>query len=420
MTEEVASRTRFGWVRLASVFLAGQAVVQLTNVVAGLMIVRLLPVDQYALYTVAATLLALLALAANPGISQAVITQGARFAEDRSVIAGLVGAASSMSRRLYLAMLPILVVVAAAMLVPHDWPLAATAAVVFLAAAMVWMRVPTMIATAVLNLRHDSRGLFLVGIGEGLVRVALVPLCFLWPHAVIALVAGLAGAGLARWIGQRRISPLIDKAAAPMPGQAAEIRRFIRPLAPIVVYTALQGQIAVLILSLLGNTGSIASVGAITRLGQIISIGMLLNPFLIQPIMARQVDRDGFRARVGLIVAGLSGISTALMASAFVVPGWWLWILGGSYAGLERELPVALATALLTLVGGTLYTLVISRNRTAGQYWPILPSIAGQALFVAFHGVSGTLDALVLGLIPAFAYAVVQGMLLGRVVGEWR
>ena len=74
---------------------------------------------------------------------------------------------------------------------------------------------------------------------------------------------------------------------------------------------------------------------------------------------------------------------------------------------------------MLTLIGGTLYTVVISRNRTTGQYWSILPSIAAQVIFVAAHGVANVFDALLLSLFPALAYTTVQMVLLIRVACEW-
>jgi hypothetical protein len=169
----------------------------------------------------------------------------------------------------------------------------------------------------------------------------------------------------------------------------------------------------------LGNATSIAEVGAITPLNQIVTLGMLLNPFLVQPVMARQLNRARFLNRVGLIVAGLAAISAIVMASAYMVPEWWLFILGRAYSGLERELPVALAIGMLTLVSGTLYTVVISRNRTTGQYWSILSSIAVQVIFVAVHGVANVFDALLLSLFPALAFATVQMVLLIRVACEW-
>lgn len=412
-------KIRFSRMRLAGVFLTSQGLVHIVNLSVGLMLVHLLPVDQYALYTVAATLVALISLGANPGISLAVITQGATLSGDRQALGGLVDAALRMSYRLYAATVPVLLAVSAAALVTHDWPATAKVAVVVLVAATGLMRVPTMIGIAILNLQHDSRALFHIGIGEALARLALVPFCIVWPRATIGLIAGLAGATLALWITRQRIQTLIDAAATSTAAQTLAIRRFIVPLGPMVVYYALQGQIAVLILSLFGSAASIAELGAITRLNQIIALGMLLNPFLILPIMARQLDRAPFVNRLGLIMVGLTTFSIVVMVSAYLVPGWWLFVLGGAYSGLERELPVALAISMLTLTGATLHTVVISRNRTSGQHWPILPSIVGQVIFVALHGVADVFDALFLGLIPALVFATVQIILLVRIVREW-
>lgn len=415
------STTRIEWVRLTSAFLASQGAVQIITLLVGLLLLRILPIDQYALYTVAGALLSLLAIGANPGVSQFVITHGARVKDNnRQALGGLTDAALRQCRLLYVLMLPILLGISVAMLAPHDWSIASKAIAVVVVAATGWMRIPVMIATAVFNIHHDYQGLFQVGFVDAVMRLALIPLCIAWPHAGFALCAGLAGATFARWTGQRRLASLVDTSISSMPVQRSAILAFIVPLAPIIIYTMFQGQLAVLILSLFGTTASVAEFGAISRLNQIIALGMLLNPFLVQPIMARQHNRASFLNRVGLIVAGLAVVSTFMMFSAYLVPEWWLFLLGRTYSGLERELPVALAIGVLTLVGGTLYTVVISRNRTADQYWSILPSIGAQVIFIAFHGVTDVFDALLFSVFPPLVYALVQIVLLIRVARQWR
>ena len=408
------------WVQLAGVFVAGQGLVRIVNITVGLLLVHVLPIDQFGLYTVASALLALTTMGANPGVSQAVITQGAGHSDDRKLLGGLVNAALRHCLWFYVAILPVLLAISLVMLIPYDWSLLGKITVVVLVAIVGWVRISIMIATAILNVRHDSGGLFRIGLSEGLTRLALIPLCFVWPYVTLALLINLAGVGLAKWISLRRIAPIVDRKSPPPTAQTRAIREFVLPLVPTVIYAALQGQIAVLTIGLFGDAAAIAEVGAVTRLNQIIVLGMMLNPFLVQPILARQIDRARFINQVSFIIAGLVIIASAVMASAFVVPNWWLFILGDSYANLEREVPIALATGMLTLVGGTLYTVAISRNRTVGQHWSIAPSIIGQATFAALHGVTSAYDALVLSLIPALAYAIVQAVLVIQGIRNWR
>jgi hypothetical protein len=104
------------------------------------------------------------------------------------------------------------------------------------------------------------------------------------------------------------------------------------------------------------------------------------------------------------------------LTSAYAAPQWWLFLLGANYAGLAQELPITIGTALMTIVGGTLYTVVIARGETRGQSLWVLPCLVGQVAFIGFHGVQNTRDALLLNAIPAAAICFVECLLLAKCV----
>jgi hypothetical protein len=181
----------------------------------------------------------------------------------------------------------------------------------------------------------------------------------------------------------------------------------------------LQGQISIFFLSLYGLTSSIAEVGALSRLGQIIGLFMMLNAFLIQPYFARIEQKSVYISSVRFVIAMLFAFCLVIMISAYLVPGWWLFVLGEKYAGLQRELPLAIVGPLLTLLGGSLYTMVIARNVTRGQFWYIIVGIASQLMFISKFSVQTTFDALILNMLPSVGYIVMQSILLVRVLSNW-
>jgi len=147
---------------------------------------------------------------------------------------------------------------------------------------------------------------------------------------------------------------------------------------------------------------------------------MMLNGFLVQPHFSRIDTKVEFIRKATLVSGSFILFSSVSMASVFIVPQWWLFILGSKYHNLEHELPIAVLTAILTLLGATFYTMVISRNITRGQSWYIAMGILGQIAFLWIAGVHSTVDALVLSLIPVFGYCLVQAILLGVVISRWR
>lgn len=384
---------------------------------AGILLVRLLPVDQYALYTVASALLAMLTLGANMGVPQAVITLGS--AADEGRLQRLVGAALPQCRRQFLITAPVVLGLAWFMLDHAEWALWSRLVCVGLVLLAAWWRIPTMIAAGILNARHQTAGLFQIGLVEAIARVALAPVCLIVPHAAVGVTANAIGNGWAR-VTSRRFLPLDAAAQGPAdPELTAAIRAFVVPLVPIIIYQAVQGQISVLVLTAFGSVTSVAYAGAISRFNQIITVAMMLNPFLVQPILARQQFRASYVRRLGAVLGILSVGATLVLISAFVVPEWWLWILGSQYAGLRDELPLTLSIGVMTLLGGTLYTAVIARGDTSGQSWAIAVGIAGQLLFAATRDISTVANALLLSLIPAAAYVLVQFVILLRVLTRW-
>ena len=59
---------------LASSFILAQGLVQALTLVVGLLLARVLPLEQYALYTISGTLLALVSLGSNFGLGHALIS----------------------------------------------------------------------------------------------------------------------------------------------------------------------------------------------------------------------------------------------------------------------------------------------------------------------------------------------------------
>jgi hypothetical protein len=147
---------------------------------------------------------------------------------------------------------------------------------------------------------------------------------------------------------------------------------------------------------------------------------MLLNGFFIQPYFAR-ISSPGLFTKRAVQVTGMLLLGFGLVSgSTVVLPEAWLWILGPKYAGLSNELVIAILSAQLLVAGGILYTIVIATRQTRGQWLQIPLGLGAQAAFLAVQGVHGTQDALVLNLIPAATYILLQGGLLARILARWQ
>jgi O-antigen/teichoic acid export membrane protein len=397
---------------LAGSFMLGQGLVQALTLVVGLALVNVLPVDQYALYTIAGSLLTVVSLGSNFGLGQAIVSLGAGRRDER----GYVGALWQASRRFSACLFPFAALavlgLAAWMFRGLGWSLTTQLVCVALVVAIGYVQIDTALGRAVFNMHHDAAAIFRVGLAEGLVRLVLVAACLIWPFAIVALTANLLGAAAARFITARRTAPLLDHAVVADDRHRHALKAFVLPIVPLTIYSLLQGQIAIFLLSAHSNTEAIAELGALSRLGQLFTVLIMLNTFLVQPVFARVTSQRDFKAKLALVMAALVALSAVGLGSAYAAPHWWLYLLGANYAGLTHDLPIAIGTALATVVGATLYFVVTARGETRWQYGSIAFGVLGQLLFYPLHGVQSTRDALWFNLIPSLGLALWQAGLL--------
>jgi len=382
----------------------------------GLILLRILSVEQYAHYTLAASILAIVSVGSNMGLTQAVISFGSPHSADRRFVGELLQSAQKLSRRLMIPAALTAFVAAYFMFSSQAWaaPIAIVCACIAVSTGLA--QFGAALGRGVLSIHHDARSVFRVGMTDAGVRFLCLPLAALWPTAVTPLLAGLAGAIVATVTTKRLVARYCDVSAAATPAHVRQLLGFIAPIAPIAIYSVFQGQIGIILLSSASETRAVAETGALSRIGQLFAILLLINPFLVQPLFARSQTRRDFILKSCIMICGLGLLSVATLTSAYIVPQVWLLIIGYQYNHLIQELPIALASALATLVGGTIYTLVISKGSTKWQWVTLLPCITVQVAYVTAFGVSTTMDALISSLLPAVAYASMQLGFLVRTV----
>jgi len=389
------------------------------NVVAGILIVRLLPLSEYALYVTASVLLAMISTGSDMGLSQGVNSLGARIHRAPELLSSLVASAMRYRRMFFAAMVLVVMVVGYFMFQGGQWAPARVGIMVIIVLVIGWVQSTAGIRKSVLHIHHNAGALFRVGMAEALARMAAVWICLFSPTAESALLTNLLGVMAARIMFSKQCRQYLVDVAVVSVEQSRQLRNFVIPLMPAVIYFMLQAQLSTFMLNIYGYTESVAEVGALGRLGQIISVLMMLNPFLIQPFFARLDDKREFVFWVRVVVMTLIFTSGIVTASGYLLPSWWLFILGDNYSGLSAELPLALAGVMASLAGATIYALVVSRSITRGQSWTIISGLGLQIGFIVICGITSTADALILNLLPAVAYLVTQGVILAWVVISW-
>jgi len=404
---------------LITQYLAGQGLINLVNIVVGLILLRVLPIEEFALYTIAIALQQVAAMGSDMGLSHAINTMGARIREGRYLLGSLYAGACFYGYRLYAVAACIVTILFVLIQSSHAWSRANVISVLFLILLTAVLQVTINFRKSILNLNHDAKALFYVGMAQAGVKLLFVPLCLFWPYASIAFLGNLVGTYACKWVIERQCRSRLEEKQLAIESQKDGLKKFIIPLMPVVVYHTLQGQISIFLLGYFGYTASIAELGALGRLGQLIGLLMLLNGFFIQPVFSRINQRNEFIKKGAIILLFLIVFSIISMLTVHWLPEWWLYIIGKNYSNLGTELPITVLTALLSLIGSTLYVVVISRNTTDGQPWYIVIGLSMQLAFLAIRGVHSTYDALLLSLIPVLSYACLQMVILVRILIKW-
>lgn len=411
----------FRWGALIARFLTGQVVVQVVNLVTGFLILRFLSINEYAIYILGSLLGTVGALGSDMGISQGVISIGAPIRDDKTAFSGLVKSAILLRRRFFVLAVPVVAVLAYAVLHNTDDGIPAMIAVTLLAMAIAWVQQSVVLGVSVLNAHHDSSRLMRAGLGSAFCRLILVAtFCRVAPFALTGLAINLAGMLLNAWLLSRFCRNYLNAGRPDEQDFSAKLLKFAKPLIPGVVYHLIQGQIAVFLLGLSGATEAVAEVGALGRLGQVMGVLAMLNGFFIQPYFARIADYRNFAKSAVQVFAALLLVFAIVTVSTLIFPELWLAILGPNYKGLAGEMVIAMAGAQLWVAGAVVYTIVIATRVTRGQWLQIALGLGAQAAFLAVVGVNSTHDALLLNLVPAAAYVILQLGLLTRVLFFWR
>ncbi len=406
------------WGRLIVGFMSGQILIQIINLATGLLILRLLSLQEYAIYTLASLLLSAAAIGSDMGVSQGVVSIGATRRGDMTALGRLIASATFMRRVSFAFLVPVVAVLAYFVLGPIGIDTTISIALVIL--ATVWIQQAVTVRTSLLNIHHDSKGLTWTGLSGGITRfLAVLGLCTVAPYAITALLVNFIGVCVSAFVIGRMGGKYLEPAVSHTRQYQEELRKFIVPLIPGVVYFLLQGQISTYLLALGSNMNAVAEVGALGRLGQILGLLTLLNGYFIQPYFARISDKRMFARRAVQAASAAVAILALLTLSVYSFPKLWLLILGPNYQGLSDELLLAMAGAELSILGGLVYTLVIATRVTHGQWWQIVVGLSAQFAFILFVGVRTTSDALLLNLIPSATYLVLQCTLLTVTLINW-
>jgi O-antigen/teichoic acid export membrane protein len=356
---------------------------------AGLLLVRYLPVEEFALYTLAASVLTLVSMSSDLGTTASLFHFYRTSQSHGENFEDYVRAVFEVRRS---------ILVAAAILVPvgaiyvgadQGFATAPSLIAAFWVLATAWLQIGTSVRLVLLRLAQRYSVAYRAELAGGLLRLILVG-CLLAVSALSALTALAIGALAAAAVFALSHSEI----ARPISGDRSLARRrlirYLLPTLPGALYFAVQGPIMIWLAVTFGGTRNIAEIGALGRLGMITGLVSGLSGAVLIPRLAALVEERAFVLRFigyGALLATLVG---AICLAAAAQPGLFLWILGANYRGLDRQLLLLLVGSSLAVLGAYVGGVNFARGWVKLQTITLAGEIAVQAVLISLLSLSTT------------------------------
>ncbi|MFN0076446.1 MAG: hypothetical protein ACKVY0_08225 [Prosthecobacter sp.] len=407
-----------------------QTLVQGCNALSGILLVWVLPRETaYAWFTVVSSMMVMVSLLSDSGMTSAANTLGGPIWQERARFTQVIAAVRRQQRWLtgfaVLIVVPWLVVLLQRLNTP-TWVtgLAALAVVLFawpMAAAQIFGNVNRLHARLRPQLLAElatscTRLLLTVGV---LVIAALAG----WsvgPVFVGVVFAAVLSALLYYSMVERQAEQVLDQ-SPPLTGEFdSAIRRIAYSTAGFTVYYCLQGQLSLWLISWLGAAAQVADVGALSRLGLLFSLASGPLVQVVGPAFARSTDCAQLRRQLLQVCALYAVFAAAILLLVTLLPGPVLWLLGPQYGHLGAELPLAALGLTAAGYSGIIWGLVLARGWVKSSALIIPVGLAAQlagVLIFDFSTVTGVLGFNLFITVPAVLLACV---ITARGFSRWK
>jgi hypothetical protein len=402
-------------------FLMKQGIAMAGNLLYGLLCVRLLPVPEYAKFAVLFGYMGTLTVLLDIGVSGTLAPLVGEQITNLQLIANYLTAMRRLAQRLYLIVAPLAAVVFVFLVQRQHWGRWLVAQMVVVLLITAWFARISSAYGAVLILCRDRSYYYRVQMIGSLGSLTL--LVVFWAlHRMNASVGILLNVAQILFLAIsyfRRTKELLGVKGESSAQKEKAIVRLALPNLPGTVFYAIQGQITLMLITVFGHTASVASIGALSRLSQILVFFSQMNLILVEPFFARlpaaRLKRI-YLASVSLITL----CAAAFSALGFLFPSIFLWILGPHYSDLRFEVGLTILASAIRYIGGFMW--VIHSARRFVYWWNnlfnIVLTLAVQAAMLWKFDLSTVRGVLYLNLASAIVALVV--VVSCGVYGFWR
>ena len=402
-------------------FLMKQGIAMTGNLLYGLLCVRLLPVPDYAKFAVLFGYMGTLTVLMDIGMSGTLGPMVGEQIANLQLIANYVAALRRLAQRLYLILAPLAAVIFVFIVQRQHWGRWMVAQMIVVLLATAWFaRVGASYSAVLLICRDRNRYYRTQMIGSlGSLFLLLAFWAFHCMNLYVGILLNVAQVFFTAVSYYRRAKELLGVEGESSPQKEKAIVRLALPNLPGIIFYAIQGQITLMLITVFGHTSSVASIGALSRLSQILVFFSQMNIILVEPFFAR-LPAARLKRIYLLAVSSIALCAAAFSALAFLFPGIFLWILGPHYSDLRFEVGLVVLASSIRYISSFMW--IIHSARRFVYWWNnlfnIVLTLAVQAAILWKFDLSTVRSVLYLNLASAMVSMVVA--VSCGVYGFWR
>jgi O-antigen/teichoic acid export membrane protein len=356
--------------RMSLVQLVIQAIVAAT----GLILVRVLNKQEYALFTIAASAQTMLNLLTDSGINSGLMSIGGQVWEDLPRLGALTRTALSLRTRLTILATLVVSPFAIWLLLANGASVVQAVVITAVLVAGTNYLIANAVFGAVLKLHSRYWTLQSADLAGALSRLVFCGTAlFVFLNATIAVACtALSQFVQLIWV-KRKASEILVAETNEVGEDRQGLKMMIKRQLPYFIFYAVQGQLSVFLISTFGTTSKVADVGALSRLGVLAAVYNSVINYIVCPAFARARERGRLLRSFleVLTVALLSGLAAVWLASLFAPEI--LWLFGPNYGHLQSEVVWMVVSLMIGLLLGVIWGINTARG-WLNSTWVIIPS----------------------------------------------
>ena len=352
------------WLKNIFVISVIQIIVQGVAFLSGILVIRLLPVEEYALYTIANTMLGTMIVLADVGVTNGVMAQGGKVWLDKQKLGAVLATGLDLRHKFAFISLLITIPVLFYFLL-HKGASWLTSFLIALSLIPVFYgSIIDSLLTVIPKLHQDIYSLLknqlFVCLGRLFFSAILI---FIFPLTFVAILAS----GVPQILGNSNLKKIVENFIDKKQELDFNVRNdlmiIVKRVLPTSIYFTFSGQISIWLISIFGTTMALAQLGAISKISAIFSLFNAFLSFVIIPRLARLPNNPEILLKKylkTLLMVIVFHSILVLLISFFSKEI--LWVLGEEYSYLNNELILSVIGTSISIFAGVSYSFYSTRG----------------------------------------------------------